>query len=70
MNEGKRVKIAKRHGVRYGVIHPRRVERRSVIDVVNDFREKHQTATAVIGIFVISACILLGGLVEGARMAF
>lgn len=70
MSDGKRVKIATRHGVRYGVIHPRRVERRSVIDVVNDFREKHQTATAVIGIFVISACILLGGLVEGARMAF
>lgn len=70
MSEGKRVKIATMNGVRYGVIHPRRVERRSVIDVVNDFREKHQTATAVIGISVISACILLGGLVEGARMAF
>ena len=70
MRDGKRVKIATRHGVRYGVIHPRRVERRSAIDVVNDFREKHQTATAVIGILIISTCILLGGLVEGARMAF
>lgn len=70
MRDGKRVKIATSNGVCYGAIHPRRVERRSVIEVVNDFRAKHQTATAVIGIFVISSCILLGGLVEGARMAF
>lgn len=70
MSDGKLVKIATRHGVRYGVIHPRRVERRSAIEAFNDFRAKHQTATAVIGISVISACILLGGLVEGARMAF
>lgn len=70
MRDGKRVKIATRHGVRYGVIHPRRVERRSAIDVINDFMANHQTATAVIGILIISACILIGGLVEGARMAF
>ena len=70
MSEGKRVKIATMNGVRYGVIHPRSIERRSFIEVVNDFRAKHQTATAVIGILIISACILLGGLVEGARMAF
>lgn len=70
MSERKRVKIATSNGVRYGAIRHRRVERRSVIEVVNDFREKHQTATAVIGILIISACILLGGLVEGARMAF
>nr|DAM29457.1 MAG TPA: hypothetical protein [Caudoviricetes sp.] len=66
MNEGKRVKIATRHGVRYGVIHYRRIERRSL----NQLMAEHQTATAVVGILIVSACILLGGLVEGARMAF